>query len=26
MFRSRHYASYHFLVEAQGETSEGLEH
>jgi predicted metalloprotease with PDZ domain len=26
MFRSRHYASYHFLVEAQGETSDGLEH
>ena len=26
MFHSRHYASYHFLVEAQGETSDGLEH
>jgi predicted metalloprotease with PDZ domain len=26
MFRSRHYASYHFLVEAQGEASDGLEH
>jgi predicted metalloprotease with PDZ domain len=26
MFRARHYASYHFLVEAQGETSDGLEH
>jgi predicted metalloprotease with PDZ domain len=26
MFRSRHYVSYHFLVEAQGETSDGLEH
>jgi predicted metalloprotease with PDZ domain len=26
MFRSHHYTSYHFLVEAQGETSDGLEH
>ncbi len=26
MFRSRHYASYHFLVEAQAESSDGLEH
>ncbi len=26
MFRSRHYDSYHFLVEAQSETSDGLEH
>ncbi len=26
LFRSHHYASYHFLVEAQGEASDGLEH
>ena len=26
LFRSHHYASYHFLVEAQSETSDGLEH
>jgi predicted metalloprotease with PDZ domain len=26
MFRSHHYASYHFLVEAQSESSDGLEH
>ena len=26
LFRSRHYANYHFLVEAQGEASDGLEH
>ena len=26
LFRSHHYASYHFLVEAQGESSDGLEH
>ena len=26
LFRSRHYASYHFLVEAQGDGSDGLEH
>lgn len=26
MFRSLHYASYHFLVEAQAESSDGLEH
>jgi predicted metalloprotease with PDZ domain len=26
LFHSRHYASYHFLVEAQGENSDGLEH
>src|ERR1700733_2676352 len=26
LFHSRHYASYHFLVEAQGESSDGLEH
>ena len=26
MFRSHHYASYHFLVEAQAESSDGLEH
>jgi predicted metalloprotease with PDZ domain len=26
LFRSRHYASYHFLVEAQTESSDGLEH
>src|SRR5580658_5976655 len=26
LFHSRHYASYHFLVEAHGEASDGLEH
>jgi predicted metalloprotease with PDZ domain len=26
LFRSHHYASYHFLVEAQSESSDGLEH
>jgi predicted metalloprotease with PDZ domain len=26
LFRSRHYTSYHFLVEAQSESSDGLEH
>lgn len=26
LFRSHHYASYHFLVEAQTESSDGLEH
>ena len=26
LFRSHHYASYHFLVEAQSDTSDGLEH
>jgi predicted metalloprotease with PDZ domain len=26
LFRSHHYASYHFLVEAQAEASDGLEH
>jgi predicted metalloprotease with PDZ domain len=26
LFRSHHYASYHFLVEAQGEANDGLEH
>jgi predicted metalloprotease with PDZ domain len=26
LFRSHHYASYHFLVEAQGDASDGLEH
>jgi predicted metalloprotease with PDZ domain len=26
LFHSRHYASYHFLVEAQGDNSDGLEH
>src|ERR1700677_4825756 len=26
LFHSHHYASYHFLVEAQGEASDGLEH
>ncbi len=26
MFHSHHYASYHFLVEAQSESSDGLEH
>jgi predicted metalloprotease with PDZ domain len=26
LFRSRHYASYHFLVEAQSQTIDGLEH
>ena len=26
MFRSHHYASYHFLVEAESESSDGLEH
>jgi predicted metalloprotease with PDZ domain len=26
MFRSHHYGSYHFLVEAQNESSDGLEH
>jgi predicted metalloprotease with PDZ domain len=26
LFHSHHYASYHFLVEAQGDSSDGLEH
>jgi predicted metalloprotease with PDZ domain len=26
LFRSHHYASYHFLVEAQGDANDGLEH